>query len=333
MKVGETGERPSAIGHDATWARIAVEGSPLGDQREAGQLYDVAKVVIKPMFHAAWRFTVEGLEHVPADGPAILCPSHTSVLDSFFLPAVLPRRITYVGKAEYMDSWKTKYLFPALGMIPIDRTGGNAAERALAAAQRVLERGELFGIYPEGTRSRDGKLHKGHTGPARLALRTGAPIIPVGIIGARDIMPPNASFPRLLKPVTVKFAPPVSVERYLDRADDRLVLRQIIDEVMYEIRNLTGQEYVNEYANKRPEPVPVDAAQPAGDERETAPADLSAGNGKGDLPEREAPAPEPAPRPRGRSLLGAEAGEDVPPRSSAEVLSNPRRRVREPSSS
>ena len=302
----------------------------MGDQREAGQLYDVAKVVIKPMFHAAWRFNVEGLEHVPADGPAILCPCHTSVLDSFFLPAVLPRRITYVGKAEYMDSWKTKYLFPALGMIPIDRSGGNAAERALAAAQRVLDRGELFGIYPEGTRSRDGKLHKGHTGPARLALRTGAPIIPVGIIGARDIMPPEASFPRLLKPVTVKFAPPISVERYVDRADDRLVLRQIIDEVMYEIRNLTGQEYVNEYANKRPEPVPVDAAQPAGDETEPAPVDPAAGNGGADRPE---PVAATGPRPRGRILLGAEAGEAVPPRSSAEVLANPRRRVREPSSS
>jgi 1-acyl-sn-glycerol-3-phosphate acyltransferase len=300
----------------------------LGDQREAGQLYDVAKVVIKPVFHTAWRFTVEGLEHVPAEGPAILCPCHTSVLDSFFLPAVLRRRITYVGKAEYMDSWKTKYLFPALGMIPIDRSGGNASERALAAAQRVLERGELFGIYPEGTRSRDGKLHKGHTGPARLALRTGAPIIPVGIIGSRDIMPPNASFPRLFKPVTVKFAPPVSVGRYLDRADDRMVLRQVIDEVMYEIRNLTGQEYVNEYANKRAEPVSVDAAQPAGDEAAMVSADVPARNGKVS-PDRDAPDR----RPRGRSLLGAEAGEAVPPRSSADVLSNPRRRVREPSTS
>ena len=104
----------------------------------------------------------------PATGGAIICANHTSVLDSFFLPAVLPRRITYVGKAEYMDDWKTKYLFPALGMIPIDRSGGNASERALAAAQGILEQGELFGIYPEGTRSRTGVLYRGHTGPARL---------------------------------------------------------------------------------------------------------------------------------------------------------------------
>ena len=130
--------------------------------------------------------------------------------------------------------------------------------------------------------------------------------------------------------MTVKFAPPISVERYVDRADDRLVLRQIIDEVMYEIRNLTGQEYVNEYANKRPEPVPVDAAQPAGDETEPAPVDPAAGNGGADRPE---PVAATGPRPRGRILLGAEAGEAVPPRSSAEVLANPRRRVREPSSS
>jgi 1-acyl-sn-glycerol-3-phosphate acyltransferase len=230
----------------------------VGTEREAGQLYPVAKAVIKPLFSFSWRFHVEGAENVPADGPAIICPNHTSVLDSFFVPAVLPRRITYVGKAEYMDSWKTKYLFPAMGMIPIDRGGGSASERALSAAQRVLERGELFGIYPEGTRSRDGVLYKGHTGPARLALRTGAPIIPVGIRGAREIMPPEARYPAVFRPVTIRFGTPVSVERYLDRANDRLVLRQIIDEVMFAIRELSGQEYVNSYATKKAEVAPTE---------------------------------------------------------------------------
>jgi 1-acyl-sn-glycerol-3-phosphate acyltransferase len=189
-----------------------------------------------------------------------LCPNHTSVLDSFFVPALLPRRVTYVGKAEYMDDWKTRKLFPALGMIPIDREGGNAAERALATAQRVLERGELFGIYPEGTRSRDGRLYRGHTGPARLALRAGVPIIPVGILGAREVMPPEARFPKLRLPVTIRFGRPIHVDRYQDRADDRLVLRQIIDEVMYEIRSLTGQDYVDEYATKKKKPQPAEAA-------------------------------------------------------------------------
>src|SRR5215471_8301154 len=126
-------------------------------RREAGQLYSVAKTVMTPVFKFCWRIDVEGSEHVPVHGPAIMCPNHTSVIDSFFLPSILPRRITYVGKAEYMDSWKTKYLFPAIGMIPIDRSGGSKSEGALLAATKVLERGELFGIYPEGTRSRDAK--------------------------------------------------------------------------------------------------------------------------------------------------------------------------------
>ncbi|MCB0978148.1 MAG: 1-acyl-sn-glycerol-3-phosphate acyltransferase [Acidimicrobiales bacterium] len=218
---------------------------------DVGKLYPVAKAVLTPLFRASWRFTLEGVENVPTTGPAILCPNHTSVLDSFFVPALLPRRVTYVGKAEYMDDWKTRRLFPALGMIPIDRSGGDAGERALATAQRILERGELFGIYPEGTRSRDGRLYRGHTGPARLAIRANAPIIPIGLVGAREVMPPEAKFPKLRLPVTIRFGRPISVERYLDRADDHLVYRQIIDEVMYEIRELSGQEYVNEYATKK----------------------------------------------------------------------------------
>ncbi|HYI60879.1 MAG TPA: lysophospholipid acyltransferase family protein [Acidimicrobiales bacterium] len=230
-------------------------------QRDVGQLYPVAKAIITPTFRFAWRFHVQGLENVPTEGPALICPNHTSVLDSFFVPVVLPRRITYVGKSEYMDSWTTRHLFPAMGMIPIDRGGGSASERALAAAQRVLERGELFGIYPEGTRSRDGVLHKGHTGPARLALRTGAPIIPVGIRGSREVMPPDARFPRPFRPVVIRFGPPVRVERYRDRANDRLVLRQITDEVMFAVRELSGQEYVNAYATKKAEALPSEVTQ------------------------------------------------------------------------
>ena len=220
-------------------------------ERSVGQLYTVARSVLEPTFNFMWDFHIEGREHVPAEGPAIFCPNHTSVLDSFFLPIALPRRITYVGKAEYMDSWKTKYLFPALGMIPIDRSGGSASERALNAAARVLEAGEFFGIYPEGTRSRDGRLHRGHTGPARLALRTGAPIIPVGIRGSREVMPPDARRPNLFRPVSIRFGRPINVDRYRGRASERLVLRQIIDEVMFEIRALSGQEYVDAYATKR----------------------------------------------------------------------------------
>ena len=228
-------------------------------EREYGKLYPVAKAVMTPVFRGLWRISTQGLDHVPTTGPAIFCPNHTSVIDSFMLPCVLPRRISFVGKAEYMDSWKTKHLFPALGMIPIDRTGGDAAERALATAARVLEAGELFGIYPEGTRARDGRLHRGHTGPARLAVRTGAPIIPVGILGTREIQPPDAKLPRPFKRAELRFGRPIDVRRYADRADDRMVLRQIIDEVMFEIRELTGQEYVDEYATKKAETFPTAA--------------------------------------------------------------------------
>jgi 1-acyl-sn-glycerol-3-phosphate acyltransferase len=231
------------------------------DEREYGKLYPVARAVLSPAFRFLWRLHVRGLEHVPEQGGAIFCPNHTSVIDSFFLPLALPRKITFVGKAEYMDSWKTKYIFPAIGMIPIDRGGGSAAERALATAARVLHKGEFFGIYPEGTRARDGRLHRGHTGPARLAMRTDVPIIPVGIRGTRDVQPPDASMPTPFRSVEVSFGEPVHPDRYRDRDDDRLVLRHMIDEVMFEIQAMTGQEYVDEYATKKTESIP--AQEPA----------------------------------------------------------------------
>ncbi|HEX8803252.1 MAG TPA: lysophospholipid acyltransferase family protein, partial [Acidimicrobiales bacterium] len=226
------------------------------EQREYGRLYPVARAILRPLFQAAWRIRVMGRDHLPDRGPAILCPNHTSVLDSFLLPTVLPRRITFVGKAEYLDDWKTRHLFPALGMIPIDRSGGDAAQRALDAAAGVLERGELFGIYPEGTRSRDGVLHKGRTGAARLALRTGAPLVPVGIVGTRQIQPPEAKMPRPFRTCEIRLGRPIDAVHYTDNPDDRLVLRRITDELMYEIRSLSGQDYVDEYASsgRRPEP-------------------------------------------------------------------------------
>ncbi|UDY36140.1 lysophospholipid acyltransferase family protein [Dermatobacter hominis] len=225
-------------------------------KRDAGQLQSVFRAMLTPPFKFLWNVTTEGMDNVPASGGAIIAPNHISVLDSFFVPLVLPRRITYVGKAEYMDDWKTKWLFPAMGMIPIDRSGGDAAKAALDAAAGCLEAGELFGIYPEGTRARDGLLHKGHTGVARLALRTGVPIVPVGIIGSDEVQPPDSRYPQPFRRVHIRFGRPIDVERYMDRASDRLVLRQIVDEVMYEIRNLSGQTYVDTYATK-PAKAPV----------------------------------------------------------------------------
>lgn len=227
------------------------------NESRIGRVQPAAKAVLGPLFRLAWRVRTEGAHHIPSVGGAILAPNHTSVLDSFFVPLTLKRRITYVGKAEYLDDWKTKHLFPAMGMIPIDRTGGDSARAALDAAAGVLDRGELFGIYPEGTRSRNGKLHKGHTGVARLALRTNTPIIPVGILGAMDVQPPDARFPRPFMEVLIRFGEPLDVSRYSHRANDRLVLRQITDELMYEIRRLTGQDYVDAYATKNAEAVPA----------------------------------------------------------------------------
>ncbi len=241
-----------AEGTDVTVA--ATESSY--DPADFGKLYPYARAVLSPIFKTLWRIDVQGLDNLPATGGAVFCPNHTSVVDSFFLPLVLPRPIMFVGKAEYMDDWKTRRLFPGLGMIPIDRAGGSASERALNTAARVLEAGKFFGIYPEGTRARDGRLHRGHTGPARLALRTGTPIVPVGIVGTREVQPPDAKVPKPFKRVSLRFGRPIDVARYQDRADDRMVLRQIIDEVMFEIRELSGQEYVDEYATKKAEGFP-----------------------------------------------------------------------------
>jgi 1-acyl-sn-glycerol-3-phosphate acyltransferase len=221
--------------------------------RDVGQLYGVAKAVLRPLFRFAWNIEVEGRANVPASGGAIVAPNHLSVLDHFVVGWALPRRVTYVGKAEYLDSWKTRYIFPAMGMIPIDRGGGSAAERALNAAQRLLESGELFGIYPEGTRSRDGLLHKGHTGVARLALRTGCPIMPVGLQGTLEVQPPDRSVPHLFGTMRVRFGRPIDVSRYHGRSDDRMLLRQITDEVMFEIGQLSGQRYVDTYASRTEE--------------------------------------------------------------------------------
>jgi 1-acyl-sn-glycerol-3-phosphate acyltransferase len=173
----------------------------------------------------------------------------------------VPRNISFVGKAEYMDSWKTRYLFPMMGMIPIDRAGGDRSQAALDTAERVLRRGELFGIFPEGTRSRDGVLHKGRTGAARLALKVGCPIFPVGVVGTREIQPPDAKAPRLRMPATIRIGRPIDVTRFSGRDDDHLLLRRITDELMFEIRELTGQEYRNTYAGKTAETEPTERAK------------------------------------------------------------------------
>ncbi len=221
-----------------------------GDPLERKEFfYRLTKLILSPVLRAYFQVSSEGVENVPRKGPAIIAANHLSALDSAFIPLVVPRKITYVAKAEYFEKWYSRMIFNAWGQIPIDRSGGKASEGALRAALKVLEEGGVFGIYPEGTRSPDGKLHRGHTGVARLALATGAPVIPVGIRGSYEVMPKGARFPRRGK-VHVRFGRPRVYDLSRLTVPEKVAFRLVTDEIMYEIQQLSGQEYVDEYAGR-----------------------------------------------------------------------------------
>ena len=209
------------------------------------------------------RVKVEGREHVPRRGAVILAANHRSFLDSIFIPLVVRRRVTFVAKAEYFDDPKTAWFFRGCGQIPIRREGGSASERALASATDVLQRGKVFAIYPEGTRTRDGLLHRGHTGIARLAMRCNTPIVPIGLIGTDDVQPIDSRLPKLFRHVTIRFGEPIDPDRYEGRENDHLALRELTDEIMYEICQLSGYEYVDTYATKQAEDIPTEIARVA----------------------------------------------------------------------
>ncbi len=223
-------------------------------------MYWVIKAILKPILRGLYRIRPHGLDDVPKSGPAIIAANHLSFLDSFFIPLVIKRRkVTYLAKADYFKSWKTAWFFKMVGQIPVEREGGERSQKALEVALRVLGEGKLLGIYPEGTRSPDGFLHKGRTGVARLALTARVPVIPVGLIGTEDVMPKAAKMPRLTGRVYVhvKFGKPLDFSRYYGRERDRLVLRSVTDEIMYEIMQLSGQQYRDEYASRAAtEPLP-----------------------------------------------------------------------------
>ncbi|MDX1657554.1 MAG: lysophospholipid acyltransferase family protein [Nitriliruptorales bacterium] len=215
---------------------------------DAPPMYRFFKRVLAPM-NRYLHLQVEGLENVPDSAPAILACNHLSFIDSICLPLNLDRPVYFIGKADYFDSWRTRWFFSGVGVVPIDRGGGDASQRALNTGVRILERGELLGIYPEGTRSPDGRLYRGKTGPVRMALEAGVPIIPCGVIGTDEAMPTGARVPKR-HPVTVRYGKPLDLSRYVDRKEDPFALRSATDELMYEIMMLTGQEYVDEYASK-----------------------------------------------------------------------------------
>ena len=214
-------------------------------------------VALGPWLKLVFRPQVSGAENVPATGPAILASNHLSYADWLFMPLTLPRRVTFVAKAEYFTTpgikgWFQRKFFSGAGQVPIDRSGATAAEGALKAAKRILEEGELFGIYPEGTRSHDGKLYRGKTGVARLALETGVPVIPVAVVGTDVVAPPGQTFGKFTRPI-VRFGAPLDFSRYEGMENDRYILRSITDEIMYEIMRLSGQEYVDMYASRAKE--------------------------------------------------------------------------------
>lgn len=227
----------------------------------AGNAQRRFRAATNPVVSRLWKIDTVGFERLPLDGPAILCPNHISFLDSAFLMLSLSRNISFVGKAEYMDSWKTKFIFPALGMIPIDRSGGDKSSAALDVAAEVLGRGDLFGIFPEGTRSRNGSLGKGRTGAARLAMDLGCPIYPVGITGTDEIQPPDAKLPKIRKACRIEIGRPIKPERYHSRGPEHLAWRSMMDEVMFEIREMTGQTYVHEYHGQTSETEPAVAGR------------------------------------------------------------------------
>jgi 1-acyl-sn-glycerol-3-phosphate acyltransferase len=209
-------------------------------------------ILLGPLLSLLGRPKVEGLEYVPSSGPVILASNHLAVMDSFFLPLVVRRRITFLAKSEYftgtgLKGWFSRWFFTAAGQVPIDRTDADAAQAALNTAQRLLGQGKLLGMYPEGTRSPDGRLYKGKTGLGRLALETGVPVIPVAMIGTDVVNPPGTTMLRFGR-VTVRFGKPMDFSRFEGLAGNRFIERAVTDEVIYELMELSGQEYVDIYA-------------------------------------------------------------------------------------
>ncbi|MGH8939784.1 MAG: lysophospholipid acyltransferase family protein [Actinomycetes bacterium] len=210
------------------------------------------RIVLGPVLRLVFRPYVIGLENVPAAGGVIFASNHLSFSDSIFLPLVVDRRITFLAKMDYftgsgLKGRLTAGFFKGVGQLPVDRTGGEASEAALRTGLKVLGRGECLGIYPEGTRSPDGKLYRGKTGLARMALEAHVPVLPVAMIDTDKIQPPGRKMPRLGR-VGVKIGAPLDFSRYEGMEGDRFVLRSITDEVMYELMDLSGQEYVDIYA-------------------------------------------------------------------------------------
>lgn len=215
------------------------------------------KLLFGPLLKLLFRPRVEGMERVPDQGPLIFAGNHLTFIDSVLLPLVTGRQVFFIGKDEYVRGRSLKgrimaWFFTGVGMIPVDRDGGRGGVAALMTGRRVLEEGKFFGIYPEGTRSPDGRLYRGRTGIARLTLMTGAPVVPFAMIGTDRVQPGGRGLPRFGRGrrITIRFGEPLDFTRYEGMDRDRYVLRAVTDEVMTEVMRLSGQEYVDMYATK-----------------------------------------------------------------------------------
>ncbi|MER6387911.1 lysophospholipid acyltransferase family protein [Streptomyces sp. NPDC059382] len=211
-------------------------------------------VFLGPLLRLLFRPRIEGLENIPEEGAAIIAGNHLSFSDHFLMPAILKRRITFLAKAEYftgpgVKGRLTAAFFRSAGQIPVDRSGKNAGQAALREGLGVLAKGELLGIYPEGTRSHDGRLYKGKVGVAAMALGAGVPVVPCAMVGTFEIQPPGQRIPKIRR-VTIRFGEPMEFSRYAGMESERAVLRAVTDEIMYAVLGLSGQEYVDRYAGE-----------------------------------------------------------------------------------
>lgn len=258
-------------------------------------------IVIGPIAKLLFRPWVEGEENIPEEGAAIFASNHLSFSDSIFLPLIVPRKVTFLAKSDYFTSpgikgWLTKVFFKGVGQLPVDRSGGKASNAALESGLKVLRAGDVLGIYPEGTRSPDGRLYRGRTGVARMALEGKVPVIPVAMIGTDKAQPTGKVIPRIMR-IGLRVGKPLDFSRYEGMEDDRFVLRSITDEIMYELMELSGQEYVDMYATSMKERLVAsakarakdlqDVAIAAGDKVGRMKPEPGTDSGEGDSPEDE----------------------------------------------
>ncbi|TDC58506.1 1-acyl-sn-glycerol-3-phosphate acyltransferase [Actinomadura sp. GC306] len=231
------------------------------------------RIVLSPILYLGWWPRNRGMKNVPKRGPALMVSNHLSFADHFFGPLPLMRPIIFIGKGEYFTGKGLKGLISkgfmtGVGVVPVDRTGGTAAEAALRTGLRILAEGKLLGIYPEGTRAPDNRLYRGKTGVARLALQSRVPVIPMAMINTFEMMPSGKRLPRLGVRPGVRFGEPMDFSRYYGREDDKEVLREVTDEIMRAIQRLSGQEYVDRYAAEVKAEMAGKAVRPVTDDDE-----------------------------------------------------------------